>query len=240
MPEKSTYHCRRCLRDLPRSAFDDYYFPNGKRRGIKCSCRDCHGKPPRKRTNYPPPNPSGLCMCGCGQPTKIATGTHGKGGLVAGQPKRYTAGHSSRRPKKVSFDHPENNYVVDPVMGCHVWKFGCNSYGYGQIWVKGKFLRAHIWYYEQKHGPIPDGWEHHHECQNKRCVNPAHIKPMPDTEHGLLHHPKGIYCRPKLERWANHFDSCIDCGGTDRPHEAHGRCRRCYQRVNWPSRRRAA
>src|SRR5262249_39809884 len=34
----------------------------------------------------------------------------------------------------------------------------------------------------------------------------------------------------KQGRWASQFDACIDCGTTDRPHRAHGRCKRCDDR----------
>ena len=40
------------------------------------------------------PNPSGLCMCGCGRKTKIATKTSRRDGHVMGQPFRYIHGHS--------------------------------------------------------------------------------------------------------------------------------------------------
>ena len=33
-----------------------------------------------------PPNPSGLCMCGCGQPTPLAVQTNNARGLVKGEP----------------------------------------------------------------------------------------------------------------------------------------------------------
>ncbi len=31
-------------------------------------------------------------------------------------------------------------------------------------------------------------------------------------------------------RWAFKWDACIDCGTTERPHRAHGRCKRCDDR----------
>ena len=30
--------------------------------------------------------------------------------------------------------------------------------------------------------------------------------------------------------WARDYDACIDCGTTERPHVAHGRCKRCDDR----------
>jgi hypothetical protein len=46
------------------------------------------------------PNPSGLCMCGCGRKTKIVTKSDRRHGHVRGQPFRFIHGHS--RPAKKS------------------------------------------------------------------------------------------------------------------------------------------
>ena len=42
------------------------------------------------------PNPTGLCMCGCGQKTEIANQTRTARGWVKDKPKRYIAGHHRR------------------------------------------------------------------------------------------------------------------------------------------------
>lgn len=42
------------------------------------------------------PNPSGFCMCGCGQKTPIAPKTRAEFGWVKGQPIRYIKGHCPR------------------------------------------------------------------------------------------------------------------------------------------------
>ena len=39
------------------------------------------------------PNPSGLCMCGCGRKTKIVTKSDRRHGHVMGQPFRFIHGH---------------------------------------------------------------------------------------------------------------------------------------------------
>lgn len=56
------------------------------------------------RKHVPRENPSGLCMCGCGQPAPLATETKTSRGRVAGQPMQYILGHHSRgkRGEKVS------------------------------------------------------------------------------------------------------------------------------------------
>lgn len=32
----------------------------------------------------------------------------------------------------------------------------------------------------------------------------------------------------KSGKWALHYDCCVSCRRTDRPHKAHGRCELCY------------
>ena len=44
----------------------------------------------------PEPIPAGLCQCGCGKPTPIATENHKQNGWVKGQPHRFIYGHGGR------------------------------------------------------------------------------------------------------------------------------------------------
>ena len=48
-------------------------------------------------TNDRGPNPSGLCMCGCGERTRIASSNNAGHGHVKGQPLLYIKGHQARR-----------------------------------------------------------------------------------------------------------------------------------------------
>jgi HNH endonuclease len=80
------------------------------------------------------------------------------------------------------------DYRVDE-NGCWVWqKALLRSGGYGAIKRGGKTLRAHRWYWTQQHGPIPDGMQLHHECENKACVNPDHLTLVPRALHHGHHH----------------------------------------------------
>lgn len=83
--------------------------------------------------------------------------------------------------------------VADPD-SCWLWT-GTNASGYGIIQRSAKMKRrqAHRFLYEQIVGPIPEGLTLDHLCHNRdrscpggktcmhrRCVNPAHMEPVPD------------------------------------------------------------
>lgn len=78
-------------------------------------------------------------------------------------------------------------YHITP--GCWPWVGARTTAGYGLYRhpVGRRVYRAHRWVYEQLAGKIPAGYQCHHRCKNKLCVNPAHIELVTASEHQLRH-----------------------------------------------------
>lgn len=52
--------------------------------------------------SVPPPNPSGLCLCGCGATTRIAQHSVPCKNIIAGEHIRYIAGHHSKAKRDIT------------------------------------------------------------------------------------------------------------------------------------------
>lgn len=123
---------------------------------------------------------TGLCACGCGERTRIATRTSSRDGTIRGQPTLYV--HASHKVRGVPAE-----YVEDPASGCWVWQLRLNRKGYGSKHCPrtGRSRMAHRVYWERAHDATLDESTHlHHLCGNPSCVNPSHLEPVSPGEHG--------------------------------------------------------
>lgn len=119
------------------------------------------------------PIPVGLCQCGCGQRTPMATHTNRALGKIKGQPTTCVPRHrrGTLRQRFMVKVHIEAS-------GCWQWT-GCidSRTGYARIGIgKHRVTGAHRVAHELFKGPIPNGLHIDHLCRNRSCVNPEHLE----------------------------------------------------------------
>lgn len=102
-----------------------------------------------------------LCRCGCGMAVR-------PGALFVGGP------HLARRFT------PEERFWLWAIKAdgdaCWEWiGWTDGDEGYGRFMVDGKRIRAHQFSWVLHFGPIPDGLDVLHKCDNPPCTRPDHL-----------------------------------------------------------------
>lgn len=86
---------------------------------------------------------------------------------------------------KVNKNGPTPRHCQD-LGPCWEWNGARGRGGYGCFSIPpSRGVLAHRWIYKTLVGPIPDGLVIDHLCNNRCCVNPAHLKPCTTLENNL-------------------------------------------------------
>jgi len=104
--------------------------------------------------------------------------------------RRWGSTDKHKVPAPVTVDLVLERGKVEKIDGdCWLWH-GTLRQGYGVIGVggrTGKVWQAHRLMYELVRGQVPDGLVLHHECHERRCVNPDHLSAITRREHVYVH-----------------------------------------------------
>src|SRR5580658_194886 len=79
---------------------------------------------------------------------------------------------------------------VNKTETCWLWTGYLDKNGYGSF-TFGKHnatncKKAYRMAWELINGPTEKGLHLHHTCRNRKCVNPAHLEPMPPSDHARI------------------------------------------------------
>lgn len=124
----------------------------------------------------------------------------------------------TRRVRNASF---EDSLQPDP-SGCLLWIAAHTKAGYGNYKhpITKRNVVAHVYAWELVNGPVPDGYQLHHECHVRSCCLPAHLKPVTSAEHRQIHGAEVTQCpqghpydeeNTRVMTWGNGLRSCKAC-----------------------------
>lgn len=98
-------------------------------------------------------------------------------------PMHYQRWRKFGDPTVTAYNRPQARFWdrVSQAGECWEWTAGVSAAGYGQFTTAGVKHYAHRFSYETMVGEIPEGLVIDHLFANKRCVNPEHLDPVPQS-----------------------------------------------------------
>ena len=150
--------------------------------------------------------PLGLCQCGCGEKTKIATRTRTQWGHVKGEPLKFiSGGHAGRNPNAVT-RMPEYRVYLGAKARCTNPKHVAWDY-YGGRGIKFLFTSFEEFYAElgarpsEKHTVDRIDNDKHYEKGNVKWSTRAEQSGNRRHYTHKIRHGKGVYWNKHAEKW---------------------------------------
>jgi hypothetical protein len=81
--------------------------------------------------------------------------------------------------------------IGSEIGACWIWTGNKPDGRYGHFSVNGKTVKAHRWFYEFIHEPIPEELLVRHKCDNPQCVNPDHLETGTASQNTQDMHKRG-------------------------------------------------
>lgn len=113
---------------------------------------------------------------------------------------------------------------VNKTDSCWEWIAGKDKDGYGQFWLNNKTRKAHRFSYELLKSKIPNHLVIDHLCENKKCVNPEHLKVVTTKQNTLRGTGFTAKNLQKIHCPRGHIYDMFDTNGSRR-------CRQCVRIV---------
>jgi len=76
---------------------------------------------------------------------------------------------------------------ITSASGCIVWRGKADQNGYCRVRFLGSRVGVHRLARMAWGRTLTPGWHVHHVCENRRCINPEHLREMSPQAHATVH-----------------------------------------------------
>lgn len=139
---------------------------------------------------------------------KDCSGNAVRNGMCSTHRKRWAKGDYTIKIDKLytckgDFDNKMKEFTERKENGCLEWTGPISNTGYGRMFYDGNRTRAHRAVFIHNKGPLQKGYDVHHICENRICVEITHLQCLSKSDHSKTHPKK----RDRYGRIVSHDNS---------------------------------